>query len=149
MGKREVLVNIRHMTIAEKLARLSAADTAHVRKCIEQAVQEPAAEAAGFANDGSRGSPPVEQGRNQAGKQLNLTRREEEIFTMLLSGKVPKEIASVLKVSYETVRFHNKNLYRKLGISNRAELFDRYMTDLVGKPEQPTQKTTQPTQFYP
>ena len=59
MKKREALEKIRQMTVAEKLARLSAADTAHVRKCIEEAVQEPAAGAAGFANDGSRGSPPA------------------------------------------------------------------------------------------
>jgi DNA-binding CsgD family transcriptional regulator len=59
---------------------------------------------------------------------LNLTAREEEIFTMLLAGKAPKEIAYTLKISYDTVRFHQKNLYRKLGIQSRAELFARYMS---------------------
>jgi DNA-binding CsgD family transcriptional regulator len=57
---------------------------------------------------------------------LNLTAREEEIFTMLLTGMAPKEIAGTLKVSYYTVDFHRKNLYRKLGIQSRAELFSRY-----------------------
>ena len=57
---------------------------------------------------------------------LNLTPREEEIFTMLLSGAAPKEIGYTLKISYETVHFHQKNLYRKLGIQSRAELFARY-----------------------
>ena len=59
---------------------------------------------------------------------LNLTAREEEIFTMLLSGSAPKEIAYTLKISYDTVNFHQKNLYRKLGIQSRAELFARYLT---------------------
>jgi len=59
---------------------------------------------------------------------LNLTPREQEIFTMLLDGKSPKEIASILKVSYDTVGFHQKNLYRKLGIQSRAELFARYLS---------------------
>jgi DNA-binding CsgD family transcriptional regulator len=58
--------------------------------------------------------------------QLNLTAREQEIFTMLLTGMAPKEIAHTLKVSYYTVDFHRKNLYRKLGIQSRAELFSRY-----------------------
>jgi DNA-binding CsgD family transcriptional regulator len=57
---------------------------------------------------------------------LDLTSREQEIFTMFLDGRAPKEIASTLKVSPETVHFHQKNLYRKLGIQSRAELFARY-----------------------
>jgi DNA-binding CsgD family transcriptional regulator len=64
---------------------------------------------------------------------LNLTPREEEIFTMLLAGKAPKEIAHTLKISYYTVLFHQKNLYRKLGIQSRAELFARYNTILTEK----------------
>jgi DNA-binding CsgD family transcriptional regulator len=63
-----------------------------------------------------------------AENHLDLTPREEEIFTMLLSGRAPKEIAYTLKISYYTVLFHQKNLYRKLGIQSRAELFARYNT---------------------
>jgi DNA-binding CsgD family transcriptional regulator len=63
-----------------------------------------------------------------AQNNLDLTPREEEIFTMLLTGKAPKEIAYTLKISYYTVLFHQKNLYRKLGIQSRAELFARYKT---------------------
>ena len=59
-------------------------------------------------------------------EHLNLTDREGEVFTMLLANKVPKEIANTLKVSYETVRFHTKNLYSKLGIRKRSELFNKY-----------------------
>jgi DNA-binding CsgD family transcriptional regulator len=69
-----------------------------------------------------------------AQNNLDLTPREEEIFTMLLSGRAPKEIAYTLKISYYTVLFHQKNLYRKLGIQSRAELFARYNTS-------PTEKT--------
>ena len=58
--------------------------------------------------------------------QLDLTPREKEIFTMLLDGTAPKEIGFTLKVSYHTICFHQKNLYRKLGIQSRAELFARY-----------------------
>ena len=63
-----------------------------------------------------------------AQNNLDLTPREEEIFTMLLAGRAPKEIAYTLKISYYTVLFHQKNLYRKLGIQSRAELFARYGT---------------------
>jgi DNA-binding CsgD family transcriptional regulator len=57
---------------------------------------------------------------------LNLTEREHEIFTMLLKGMAPKEIAHTLKISYPTVNFHIGNLYRKLRIQSRAELFAKY-----------------------
>jgi len=57
---------------------------------------------------------------------VNLTTREREVFSMLLTDKPPKEIATTLKVSYYTIDFHRKNLYRKLGIQSRAELFVRY-----------------------
>jgi DNA-binding CsgD family transcriptional regulator len=63
-----------------------------------------------------------------AENHLDLTPREQEIFTMLLTGRAPKEIAYTLKISYYTVLFHKKNLYRKLGIQSRAELFARYNT---------------------
>jgi DNA-binding CsgD family transcriptional regulator len=59
-------------------------------------------------------------------EHLDLTPREQEVFTMLLTGAAPKEIAHTLKISYDTVLFHQKNLYRKLGIQSRAELFARF-----------------------
>ncbi|MCL2008149.1 MAG: helix-turn-helix transcriptional regulator [Treponema sp.] len=71
--------------------------------------------------------PLAETAELKAREHLNLTAREEEIFTMLLSGSAPKEIAYTLKISYDTVNFHQKNLYRKLDIQSRAELFARYL----------------------
>jgi len=70
--------------------------------------------------------PFVETETLNAQAHLNLTPREEEIFTMLLGGSAPKEIAHTLKISFDTVRFHQKNLYRKLGIQSIQELFAKY-----------------------
>lgn len=55
-----------------------------------------------------------------------LTRREKEIFTLLLDGLVPKEIAGKLKISYETVISHQNRMYRKLGVHSIDELFEKY-----------------------
>jgi DNA-binding CsgD family transcriptional regulator len=57
-----------------------------------------------------------------------LTSREQEIFAMLLDGTAPKEISHSLKISRRTVDSHIANLYRKLGIQSRAELFAKYKT---------------------
>jgi len=62
---------------------------------------------------------------------LDLTEREHEVFTMLLKGVAPKEIAYTLKISYYTVDFHRHNLYRKLGIKGRNELFAKYGNTVI------------------
>ena len=58
-----------------------------------------------------------------------MTLREQEIFTMLLTDKAPKEIAYNMKISYDTFLYHQKNLYRKLGIHSRVELLVNRLTE--------------------
>lgn len=61
---------------------------------------------------------------------LNLTPREKEICTFLLTGEPAKNISSALKISQSTVAFHCQNLYRKLNIQSRAELFNLFTPSL-------------------
>jgi len=52
-----------------------------------------------------------------------LTRREREICALLLTtGNAQKHIADRLCLSADTVKFHVKNIYRKLGVQSRTEL---------------------------
>jgi DNA-binding CsgD family transcriptional regulator len=67
---------------------------------------------------------------------LNLTTREKELFTLLLSDAAQKQIADTLGISLNTVRFHSKNLYRKLSIQSRTELLSLYADRLPAKSEQ-------------
>ena len=84
-----------------------------------------------FLKDMEKYSQPIAQTKEiNIRDKLNLTPREEEIFTMLLSGAAPKEIAHTLKISYHTEHYHQKNLYRKLGIQSISELFARYSRSL-------------------
>jgi DNA-binding CsgD family transcriptional regulator len=64
--------------------------------------------------------------KNSVREQLDLTVREEEIFTLLLDGTSPKEIGYKLNISFPTVNFHKKNLYRKLGVQSIHELCIKY-----------------------
>jgi|GEM_PF-1754999 len=57
-----------------------------------------------------------------------LTTREQEVFNLLLTGVIPKEIAATLNISYATVLDHQKNLYRKLDVHNINELLVKYST---------------------
>lgn len=56
---------------------------------------------------------------------LRLTPREKEVAALLLEGKDAKRIAQELGISVHTANFHIKNLYKKLGVNNRSELFVR------------------------
>jgi DNA-binding CsgD family transcriptional regulator len=56
----------------------------------------------------------------------DLTPREQDIFNMLLAGKAPKEIAYELKIAYNTVITHQKNIYRKLEVQNINEFFAKF-----------------------
>lgn len=50
-----------------------------------------------------------------------LTKREEEVFSLLVKNMTTKEIASHLKISEKTVRNHISNAMQKLGVKGRAQ----------------------------
>lgn len=49
-----------------------------------------------------------------------LSEREMEILNLIASGLNNKEIAERLIISINTVLYHNKNIYRKLGVNKRT-----------------------------
>lgn len=49
-----------------------------------------------------------------------LTKREKQVFEMLIINKTTKEIAGTLKISEKTVRNHISNAMQKLGVKGRA-----------------------------
>ena len=60
---------------------------------------------------------------NQLNKVLKepLSDREFEVLQMAMTDKNNSEIAENIFVSTNTVKFHLKNIYQKLGVSNRKE----------------------------
>ena len=56
-------------------------------------------------------------------KLLNkLTVREQQIIQILIRGKLDKEIADELDISLDTVKKHNKSIYKKLNARTRSEV---------------------------
>ena len=49
-----------------------------------------------------------------------ITKREKEIFQLLIDNKSTKEISSILKISEKTVRNHISNVMQKLDVINRS-----------------------------
>jgi DNA-binding NarL/FixJ family response regulator len=50
-----------------------------------------------------------------------LTAREQEILQAITAGMGNKEISELLNISTETVKSHNKRIYKKLKVRNRVE----------------------------
>jgi len=50
-----------------------------------------------------------------------LTKREKEVFKLLVTNKTTKEISEILNISEKTVRNHISNAMQKLGVKGRAQ----------------------------
>lgn len=82
-------------------------------------------------NNNSNDSKNIENENNEIKKELkeeiiNLTKREKQILSYLLSGKTNKEVALILDISLNTVNNHVANIYDKSGVKNRVELVNKF-----------------------
>lgn len=50
-----------------------------------------------------------------------LTKREQEVFELLILDKTTKDIARFLGISEKTVRNHISNTIQKLGVTGRTQ----------------------------
>ena len=76
-----------------------------------------------------------------------LSEREKEILNLLATGATNQEIARALHISPNTVKVHLRNIYAKLGVTNRSEaimvgLREGYILLPGPEPSRPT--TTEP-----
>ncbi len=53
-----------------------------------------------------------------------LTPKEYEIFNLYLEGKSAKEILVIANINQNTLKYHNKNIYSKLGVTSRKQLLE-------------------------
>ena len=60
----------------------------------------------------------------------NLTRREAEIISHVITGKRSKVIGETLFITEKTVKFHLTNVYKKLKVVGRAELVSGWYRQL-------------------
>lgn len=54
----------------------------------------------------------------------HLSEREGEVLRLTCKGHTKKRIADTLGLSEDTIRYHSRNLYSKLGVHSRQELLD-------------------------
>ena len=59
-----------------------------------------------------------------------LTQREAEVLKFIFEKRKRKDIAQVLFVTESTIKKHTANIYKKLEVVNRTELFEKATTYL-------------------
>ena len=78
---------------------------------------------------------PRPQAAADPAREAGLTERELAIVKSLGGGRSNKQIARELWLAEQTVKFHLTNIYRKLGVTSRAEAIHyAYHNGLVGSP---------------
>jgi len=58
---------------------------------------------------------------------ITLTKRELEILSSLAAGRTNKEIAAEKSVTANTVKYHIRNIFGKLDVSNRGQAIALYL----------------------
>jgi len=84
----------------------------------------------------------------EQGETATLSAREQEILELLSQGRLSKEIADQLQISFHTVRVHLKHIYEKLHVRSRAEAAFKFINDgrrIAAGPKGPSVTTTNPT----
>ncbi len=68
---------------------------------------------------GARNTEPAPS--RQSSEDPGLTKREVEILQLVAEGYSNSQLAKMLWVTEQTVKFHLSNIYRKLDVANRTE----------------------------
>ena len=98
--------------VAYVVKSVQAADLAYaMRQAFAHSVFVPA------SRPGVRGAAQHLNGEIPAG----VTRREAEILRLVAEGYSNADVAKMLWIAEQTVKFHLSNVYRKLNVSNRTE----------------------------
>lgn len=67
------------------------------------------------------------------GQIAAMSKRELDVYALLLKGMSTKEVASTLCVSENTAKTHIKHIYEKLNVKTRKELFNNTPTPFGGE----------------
>ncbi len=100
---------------------------------LDRLVKQSHADAASGSGEGGAGAPqvrgatgkPAPASRAQAARGSLLSPKEREVLRLLATNLSNKQIALAMGVSDETVKWHFKNLFRKLNAGSRSHLLQR------------------------
>ncbi|MCF8335739.1 MAG: helix-turn-helix transcriptional regulator [Bacteroidales bacterium] len=59
-------------------------------------------------------------------QRYGISKREREIIRKISEGKTNKQISEELFITLQTVKDHNYNIYKKVGVKNRVQLVQKF-----------------------
>ena len=62
---------------------------------------------------------------------MRLTRREEQVLSLIASGMKNAEIATCMGLSVRTVHAHLANIYLKMGVTNRSAALMEFLKNRI------------------
>lgn len=84
-------------------------------------------------NGGSYMSPSIARKitehiqKGSGGKKVSMTQQQKTIIQHIIDGKKYGEIAELMDISINTVRFHIKKIYSTLEVTSKVELYKKYI----------------------
>lgn len=60
-------------------------------------------------------------------QRAHLTTRQLEVLVLLLRRYSDSQIANKLHITPQTTKNHNASIFRKLGVTSRRELYDKFL----------------------
>ena len=77
-----------------------------------------------FASEMAQTEELKEQYEYLCSRLYTLTPTEKEIYDLYIKGSRTKDVMTALKITENTVKYHNRNIYSKLGVSSRKQLLE-------------------------
>lgn len=94
------------------------------KKAAQQTLNVPAAPVPIAAENGVPGDELTEKIEIFREGLSRLTPKEQELYNCYVAGKTTDVIMEELSIKENTLKFHNKNLYGKLGVKSRKQLME-------------------------
>jgi LuxR family maltose regulon positive regulatory protein len=77
--------------------------------------------ATGMAPEGLTGSAPAATGRRRGAARPRFSPKESDVARRLMDGMSNRDVANALDMASDTVKWHLKNIFSKLGVENRTQ----------------------------
>jgi len=131
-----------HLTVFEGLRDLEAKDREHEQAIgqLEQEKQDAVSKHTEILSEYEAAQTQINRLAYERGKEIDpedyqrflegmrsLTPAERKVFHLYLEGRSSKEILELMTIKDSTLRYHNRNIYQKLGVNSLKQML-RYGT---------------------